>query len=128
MIKRCFRNSVRSIGLLRNTFARRCRQRQRSSMGLVLVVALATGVLAMLLPAAENGRIPAGDGALPQPTRALVPTPPLPRAEFQASRTVPANTARQPSSPIDFFADIKPIFVKHCFTCHGPARSESGLR
>ncbi len=30
--------------------------------------------------------------------------------------------------PIDFHREIKPIFVRHCFACHGPSKAESGLR
>src|SRR5262245_47609905 len=35
---------------------------------------------------------------------------------------------KKPVQAVDFHRDIKPIFVKHCFACHGPAKSESGLR
>ncbi len=43
------------------------------------------------------------------------------------------SDAKQPgtvgvSAAVDFHQDIKPIFVRHCFACHGPAKSESGLR
>ncbi len=60
--------------------------------------------------------------------RRHVPVPPLPRVEYQAARISSASVPKKPTSPIDFFTDVKPIFVKHCFSCHGPARSESGLR
>ncbi|HEY2827302.1 MAG TPA: PSD1 and planctomycete cytochrome C domain-containing protein [Pirellulales bacterium] len=35
---------------------------------------------------------------------------------------------KHPATAVDFYRDIKPIFVKHCFACHGPAKSESNLR
>src|SRR5262245_44670916 len=30
--------------------------------------------------------------------------------------------------PIDFDRDVKPIFAKHCVTCHGPVKPKNGLR
>ncbi len=43
------------------------------------------------------------------------------------------SDVKQPDSAsaaaaVDFHRDIKPIFVRHCFACHGSAKSESGLR
>ena len=32
------------------------------------------------------------------------------------------------AEPIDFARDIGPIFVEHCYVCHGPDVQESGLR
>jgi mono/diheme cytochrome c family protein len=32
------------------------------------------------------------------------------------------------AEPIDFFADIQPIFTTHCIRCHGPQRRSGGLR
>src|SRR5262249_35746437 len=32
------------------------------------------------------------------------------------------------SAPVDFVKDIQPILAEHCYQCHGPKRSESGLR
>jgi mono/diheme cytochrome c family protein len=29
---------------------------------------------------------------------------------------------------IDFIAEVRPIFAKHCFSCHGPAKQKSGFR
>jgi mono/diheme cytochrome c family protein len=29
---------------------------------------------------------------------------------------------------IDFVTDVRPIFAKHCFTCHGPAKQKSSFR
>jgi mono/diheme cytochrome c family protein len=31
-------------------------------------------------------------------------------------------------SPLDFEADIRPIFVRHCYGCHGPEKQDGGLR
>ena len=36
--------------------------------------------------------------------------------------------AKKAAAAVDFYHDIKPILVKHCFACHGPAKSEGGLR
>jgi mono/diheme cytochrome c family protein len=30
--------------------------------------------------------------------------------------------------PVDFARDIRPIFARHCFECHGPKEEEGGLR
>jgi mono/diheme cytochrome c family protein len=39
------------------------------------------------------------------------------------------TTARAETPPaVDFARDIKPIFEKHCYECHGPNKQESGLR
>ncbi|HEY2761262.1 MAG TPA: PSD1 and planctomycete cytochrome C domain-containing protein, partial [Pirellulales bacterium] len=32
------------------------------------------------------------------------------------------------ANDIDFRRDVQPIFVQHCYVCHGPSKSESGLR
>jgi mono/diheme cytochrome c family protein len=37
-------------------------------------------------------------------------------------------TAEPPTEPADFTRDVKPIFAKHCFACHGPDKQKSGLR
>jgi mono/diheme cytochrome c family protein len=37
-------------------------------------------------------------------------------------------TATSRSGPIDYLADIKPLFAKHCTRCHGPQKQSSGLR
>jgi hypothetical protein len=31
-------------------------------------------------------------------------------------------------TPIDFDRDVKPIFAKHCYSCHGPDKQRYGLR
>jgi mono/diheme cytochrome c family protein len=30
--------------------------------------------------------------------------------------------------PVDFSADIQPLFQKNCYSCHGPEEQEGGLR
>src|SRR4051794_18398196 len=30
--------------------------------------------------------------------------------------------------PIDFDRDVRPLFVKHCYACHGPDKQKGGLR
>ena len=32
------------------------------------------------------------------------------------------------AKPVDFDRDVKPIFAKHCVSCHGPEKQKSGLR
>src|SRR5262245_56541681 len=71
--------------------------------------------------AAAVGGNASEDDAVPPPTPAHVPVPPLPRVEYQAARISTATILKKPASAIDFFTDVKPIFVKHCFSCHGPA-------
>ncbi len=39
---------------------------------------------------------------------------------------VPAR-AEEPA-PTDFLAHVQPIFVEHCYACHGPDKQEAGLR
>jgi len=31
-------------------------------------------------------------------------------------------------APPDFVRDVQPIFVDHCYQCHGPDKQEAGLR
>ena len=40
-----------------------------------------------------------------------------------------ADTPAAPAAPpaVDFVRDIKPIFVKHCYECHGPGEDRGGL-
>src|SRR5262245_38555161 len=32
------------------------------------------------------------------------------------------------ADPVDYVRDVKPIFAKHCNSCHGPQKQRSGLR
>ncbi len=32
------------------------------------------------------------------------------------------------AAPVDFVRDVRPIFEKRCYDCHGPSRQKSGLR
>jgi mono/diheme cytochrome c family protein len=41
-----------------------------------------------------------------------------------AAFTKPAGAAQK----VDFAREIQPIFVKHCYSCHGPKSEESGFR
>ncbi|MDX1944421.1 MAG: PSD1 and planctomycete cytochrome C domain-containing protein [Pirellulaceae bacterium] len=43
---------------------------------------------------------------------------------FAAEPAVPPPTSR----PVDFAADIQPLFRKHCYSCHGSEHQEGGLR
>ncbi len=40
----------------------------------------------------------------------------------------PASTAENSAADVDYLRDVKPIFARHCFTCHGPIQQKSGLR
>ena len=39
-----------------------------------------------------------------------------------------SSTAAGADTPIDYARDVRPIFAKHCFRCHGPKEEEGGLR
>jgi mono/diheme cytochrome c family protein len=43
---------------------------------------------------------------------------------FVGLLAVPATAAE----PVDYLRDIKPIFTKHCITCHGAQKQRGGLR
>lgn len=42
----------------------------------------------------------------------------------------PAGTSDAPPEPraVDFDRDVKPIFARHCVSCHGPDKQKNGLR
>ncbi len=40
----------------------------------------------------------------------------------------PGTRANDPPKPVDFERDVKPIFAKHCYSCHGPEKQKSSLR
>ncbi|MFL5341105.1 MAG: PSD1 and planctomycete cytochrome C domain-containing protein [Gemmataceae bacterium] len=39
-----------------------------------------------------------------------------------------APLAASAAEPVDFARDVKPLFSKHCLTCHGPVKPRGGLR
>src|SRR5204863_5900504 len=43
--------------------------------------------------------------------------------KFDTTKLPPATTR-----PIDFLKDIRPIFKKSCYSCHGPDKQKSGYR
>ncbi|AMV28311.1 Planctomycete cytochrome C [Gemmata sp. SH-PL17] len=50
-------------------------------------------------------------------------------ALMAALLVVPTGTfAVEPPKPVDFERDVKPIFAKHCVSCHGAEKSKGGLR
>jgi mono/diheme cytochrome c family protein len=44
-----------------------------------------------------------------------------------AAEPAPTNPA-QPAAKVDFALDIRPLFEKHCYACHGEKKQEAGLR
>ena len=44
------------------------------------------------------------------------------------SRSQPIRAADPPPKTVDYERDVKPIFAKHCISCHGPDKQKSGLR
>ena len=42
--------------------------------------------------------------------------------------TAPPDLPPAVKRQINFDRDVRPIFVKHCFSCHGPKRQESDYR
>src|SRR6266545_7667910 len=40
----------------------------------------------------------------------------------------PLASPADPPKPVDFDRDVKPIFAKHCVSCHGPDKQKSSLR
>ena len=49
-------------------------------------------------------------------------------ATWPTSHVALAADALGGQAPRDFARDVRPIFEKHCFTCHGPERQESEFR
>lgn len=39
-----------------------------------------------------------------------------------------AECAADITAPVDYSRDVRPIFAKHCYSCHGPDEQKSGLR
>ena len=48
-------------------------------------------------------------------------------AVFFAVRGAPSNPADEPNA-VNFDRDVKPIFAKHCLSCHGPDKQRGDLR
>lgn len=46
----------------------------------------------------------------------------------QRTASLPRSTPVPVSEPVDFYRDVQPIFVKHCYACHGASQARSGLR
>lgn len=40
----------------------------------------------------------------------------------------PVAQGADTAGPVDFVRDVRPIFERHCYRCHGPATAKSGLR
>ena len=38
------------------------------------------------------------------------------------------QTVAEEPGPVDFLRDVQPIFVEHCYQCHGPDKQEAGLQ
>src|SRR5262245_11503511 len=47
---------------------------------------------------------------------------------LSAPRILAADLPPPADRRIDFARDIRPLFVKHCFACHGPEKQKGGLR
>jgi mono/diheme cytochrome c family protein len=50
---------------------------------------------------------------------------------FATLAVVPVRAADLPPAaarPIEFDRDVRPLFVRHCYACHGPDKQKSGLR
>jgi mono/diheme cytochrome c family protein len=45
-----------------------------------------------------------------------------------AAPTFAAELPPAANRPIDFDRDVRPLFVKHCYACHGPEKQKGGLR
>ncbi len=46
-----------------------------------------------------------------------------------ATNPAPLKTQKEEKDRVvDFKRDVQPIFVKHCYKCHGPKKQESGFR
>jgi mono/diheme cytochrome c family protein len=61
----------------------------------------------------------------------MSPAPYLPAALVTVLLAVPVATRGDASAapgPIDFTRDVRPIFAKHCVSCHGPDKQRGGLR
>ncbi len=41
---------------------------------------------------------------------------------------IPKKPHADKREPVEFRKQIQPLFAKHCYSCHGPKKQESGLR
>jgi hypothetical protein len=69
----------------------------------------------------------ADDAAVGQAKPTLERTPAA-VALKSTSKSEARSDLQHASLPVDFYRDVKPIFVKHCFACHGPSLAESRFR
>jgi uncharacterized membrane protein len=45
-----------------------------------------------------------------------------------AAPAKPADASPAPAAKVDFAAQVRPIFEKYCYECHGNGRSKGGVR
>jgi mono/diheme cytochrome c family protein len=57
-----------------------------------------------------------------------MPRLPILLAALVAVSPCAAELPRAAPRPIDLETDVRPLFVKHCFACHGPDKQKGGLR
>ena len=50
------------------------------------------------------------------------------RAILLATAIVVLHAQKQAAGEVDFVRDVRPIFQKHCYSCHGATKQKSGLR
>jgi mono/diheme cytochrome c family protein len=50
------------------------------------------------------------------------------RAAFPVLGLLALSVPSLPAADVDYLRDVKPIFEEHCYTCHGPAKQQAGLR
>ena len=54
---------------------------------------------------------------------------PVAIAALVLAAAVSADPGAAPPQPVvDFGRDVRPIFAKHCVSCHGPDKQKNGLR
>ncbi len=64
---------------------------------------------------------------VPAPVSALRPTLLLMKIRFPSLIWLTALSGLA-AAPVDFVRDVRPIFEKHCYECHGEKKQKSGLR
>ena len=75
----------------------------------------------MPLPTPCRGQTPAGPRTA---TRLLAVAGSIALLSHAAPWSLRADA---PAAPVDFVRDIKPLFVAHCYECHGPGEERGGL-